>query len=188
MENSRFSRVSGSPEETADLGSALAERLVPGSVVALRGGIGAGKTVFAKGIARGLGVSEPVTSPTYPIIAEYEGRLPLYHIDAYRLKDDADFSGIGGEELLFGSGVSVIEWSERLPQSIPDTAITVEIALLEDGRRSIQIRGTNAPVTSPQEKAKEKNQQEKETQREKTQQEETQREKKQPDRAQRTEW
>ncbi|MDR0561116.1 MAG: tRNA (adenosine(37)-N6)-threonylcarbamoyltransferase complex ATPase subunit type 1 TsaE [Spirochaetaceae bacterium] len=141
METSRFNIVAASPEETAGAGEKLAERLHAGSVVALRGGLGAGKTCFAKGVARGLGVQEEVTSPTYTIVSEYEGRLPLYHIDAYRLQGDADFSNIGGEELLFGAGVSIIEWSERLPQSIPEDAVVVEINLLEDGRRAIQIQG-----------------------------------------------
>ncbi|MDR2486213.1 MAG: tRNA (adenosine(37)-N6)-threonylcarbamoyltransferase complex ATPase subunit type 1 TsaE [Treponema sp.] len=139
---SRFNTVSSSPEETIAAGERIAQMLQGGSVVALRGGLGAGKTYLTKGIARGLGVQEEITSPTYMIISEYQGRLPFYHIDAYRLQGDDDFSNLGGEELLYGTGVSVIEWSERLPHSIPKDAIIVEITILEQGRRRIQIKDT----------------------------------------------
>jgi tRNA threonylcarbamoyladenosine biosynthesis protein TsaE len=124
---------------------ALGERIAPllpgGSVIALRGTLGAGKTCFAKGIARGLGIPEDVTSPTYTIIAEYAGTLPLYHIDAYRLEGDEDFTALGGEEFLYGEGVSLIEWSERIPGSIPLEALTVEIEIQEDDRRNIRLSG-----------------------------------------------
>ena len=111
-----------------------------GSVVALRGGLGAGKTWLTKGIARGLLISEEITSPTYTIISEYRGKLPLYHIDAYRLQGDDDFSALGGEELLYdGRGVSVIEWSERIPNSIPEDAIIIEMEILEGTKRRIRI-------------------------------------------------
>jgi tRNA threonylcarbamoyladenosine biosynthesis protein TsaE len=133
--------LSFSPEETMALGERIAVLLRQGSVVALKGPLGAGKTCFAKGIARGIGVKEEVTSPTYTIISEYEGDLPLYHIDAYRLRGDDDFSGLGGEELLYGTGVSVIEWSERIPQSLPDGALTVEIEITEKETRRITISG-----------------------------------------------
>jgi tRNA threonylcarbamoyladenosine biosynthesis protein TsaE len=123
------------------LGVRLARRLGPGSVVALRGGLGAGKTCLAKGIARGLGIDEPVTSPTYTIVSEYQGRLPLYHIDAYRLEGDEDFENLGGKELLFGEGVSVIEWSERIPRSLPEDAVFVDINISGGGRRIINIAG-----------------------------------------------
>jgi tRNA threonylcarbamoyladenosine biosynthesis protein TsaE len=138
----RSSIITSSPEETIVAGEWLASRLRPGSVVALRGGLGVGKTYFTKGIARGLGVQETITSPTYTMIAEYQGTLPLYHIDAYRLGGDADFSSIGGEEVIGGSGVSVIEWSERIPHAIPEHAVIVEITLLEQDRRMITLRNT----------------------------------------------
>jgi tRNA threonylcarbamoyladenosine biosynthesis protein TsaE len=121
-------------------GERLARRLHQGSVVALRGGLGVGKTCFTKGIARGLGVTEDVTSPTYTMIAEYQGILPLYHMDAYRLEGDEDFSTLGAEELLYGTGVSVIEWSERIPHSIPKDALIVEITLLNENQRLITLR------------------------------------------------
>ncbi|MDR0378083.1 MAG: tRNA (adenosine(37)-N6)-threonylcarbamoyltransferase complex ATPase subunit type 1 TsaE [Spirochaetaceae bacterium] len=132
--------ISGSPEETSAAGERLAESLKPGSVVALRGKLGAGKTCFTKGIARFLGIEEEVTSPTYTIVSEYDGKIPLYHIDAYRLNGDDDFSALGGEEILSGGGVSVIEWSERIPASIPPAAVIVELEILPEGGRKITTR------------------------------------------------
>jgi tRNA threonylcarbamoyladenosine biosynthesis protein TsaE len=84
-----------------------------------------------------LGITEEITSPTYTIISEYEG---LYHIDAYRLAGDDDFAALGGEEYLRGEGITVIEWSERIPASLPDDAVTVDIRLNSDGRRCIEIQ------------------------------------------------
>jgi tRNA threonylcarbamoyladenosine biosynthesis protein TsaE len=108
--------------------------LSPGSVVALKGGLGAGKTCFTRGITRALGIAENVTSPTYTIVSEYRARLdgqaiPLYHIDAYRLSGDEDFENTGAGKLLSGQTIAVIEWSERIPRSIPAGAITVEIEI-----------------------------------------------------------
>jgi tRNA threonylcarbamoyladenosine biosynthesis protein TsaE len=132
--------ISGSPDETIAAGKQLAQSLKPGSVVALRGTLGAGKTCFTKGIACFLGVKEEVTSPTYTIVSEYEGKIPFYHVDAYRLKGDDDFTALGGEEILYGEGVSVVEWSERIPASIPPGAVTVELEILPEGGRKIEIR------------------------------------------------
>jgi tRNA threonylcarbamoyladenosine biosynthesis protein TsaE len=122
------------------VGESIAAGLGKGSVVALRGGLGAGKTCLARGIARGLGIRETVTSPTYTIISEYDaGALPLYHIDAYRLEGEDDFRAIGGEECLQGDGIALIEWSDRIPGSIPRPALSVSIHILEDGRRRIDV-------------------------------------------------
>jgi tRNA threonylcarbamoyladenosine biosynthesis protein TsaE len=123
------------------IGERIAQGLTRGSVVALRGGLGAGKTCLTKGIARFLGIREEVTSPTYTIISEYPGLIPFYHIDAYRLGGDDDFEALGGEEYIYGEGISVIEWSERLTRSIPSAAILVEISQLEGNRRRIDIEG-----------------------------------------------
>jgi tRNA threonylcarbamoyladenosine biosynthesis protein TsaE len=136
--------VSSSPEDTAALGASIARRLGPGSVVALRGGLGAGKTCLTRGIARELGIDETITSPTYTIVSEYQGRLPLYHIDAYRLAGDEDFENLGGAELLSGEGVSVIEWSERIPGSLPEHTIFVDITISGGSRRIINISETAA--------------------------------------------
>jgi len=112
-----FSRVyeTGSAEETQGLGRELSSLLLPGDVVLLEGDLGAGKTCFAQGVARGLGVSEQVTSPTFTLIREYRGRIPLYHLDAYRLEGAADLFSIGVEEYLEGDGVLLVEWGERAP-------------------------------------------------------------------------
>jgi tRNA threonylcarbamoyladenosine biosynthesis protein TsaE len=123
------------------LGKRVARHLRKGVVVALFGGLGAGKTCFVKGLARGLGIEDDITSPTYTIISEYEGVLPLYHIDAYRLSGDAEFEDIGAADYLYGGGVSVIEWSERIPASIPADALTVTIEIREDGGRLFSISG-----------------------------------------------
>jgi len=143
--------ISASPEETFSLGQALSGMLAKGSVVALQGPLGAGKTCFTKGIAGGLGIEEEITSPTYTIISEYEGKIadrntgegklcvPVYHIDAYRLNGNDDFINLGGEEIVFGSGISIIEWSERIPGFIPPGAYQVNIEIADDNKRRIRI-------------------------------------------------
>ena len=143
-ENCLTEHIAASPEETEALGEYLAQKLKPGSVIALKGGLGAGKTCFTRGIARALLITENVTSPTYTIVSEYPARLngqefPLYHIDAYRLSGDADFDSTGAGELLSGSGIAVIEWSERIPRSIPANAITVEIEITGAESRTLRI-------------------------------------------------
>jgi tRNA threonylcarbamoyladenosine biosynthesis protein TsaE len=130
--------LSASAEETLRIGCEIGRSLKPGAVVALQGGLGAGKTQLAKGIACALGVGAEVTSPTFAIISEYEG--PFYHIDAYRLNGDDDFAAIGGEEVLAGGGVSVVEWSERIPASIPQDALRVEIEITGPGERLIRVK------------------------------------------------
>ena len=114
---------------------------MPGNVVALRGEIGAGKTCLVKGIARGLNITETVTSPTYTIVSEYPGKIPLHHIDAYRLRGDEDFESTGAAELFGGEGISVIEWSERIPRSIPSGAVIISIKISGPLARSICIEG-----------------------------------------------
>jgi tRNA threonylcarbamoyladenosine biosynthesis protein TsaE len=123
-------------------------------VVALRGPLAAGKTCLAKGIALGLGIKEEITSPTYTIVSEYPGVCPLYHIDAYRLSGDDDFASLGGEEFIYGQGISVVEWSDRIPSSIPPEAVFVDIEPGEGGERKIRITGLPAPE-SLQESAEE---------------------------------
>ena len=118
-------------------------KTVPGgTVIALTGGLGAGKTVFAKGLARGLGVIDEVTSPTYTIVSEYQGRLRFHHIDAYRLAGPADFESVGGEDLVTDSGgVCLIEWSERVASALPPGAQAVDISVDDDGSRVLRIEG-----------------------------------------------
>jgi len=138
--------VSTSPQETIDLGKRIAALLTPGSVIALNGPLGSGKTCLAKGIADGLGITENVTSPTYTIISEYKsgehGSPALYHIDAYRLNNDRDFEDIGGPEIIASSdGISIIEWSERISKSLPHNAITIDLEITGASSRLIRIHG-----------------------------------------------
>jgi tRNA threonylcarbamoyladenosine biosynthesis protein TsaE len=128
--------VSSSPEETFAFGKKIGQLLGPGSIVALQGKLGAGKTILTKGIARALGITEEITSPTYTIISEYEGKSPFYHMDAYRLSGDEEFRLLGAEDMLFGKGITVIEWPERLC-SLPKEIFRVEITITEDGKRII---------------------------------------------------
>jgi tRNA threonylcarbamoyladenosine biosynthesis protein TsaE len=126
----------------------LAERLGAlvsgGSVIALRGGLGAGKTTFAKGFARGLGVDDELTSPTYTIVSEYEGRLRLHHVDAYRLEGPEDFDSVGGGELLADpGGVCLIEWSERIEAALPPWRTQADIIVEADGSRILRIEGAS---------------------------------------------
>jgi tRNA threonylcarbamoyladenosine biosynthesis protein TsaE len=136
--------LSTSPEETQAFGENLTRSLGPGSVIALRGGLGAGKTCLVKGIARGLGITENITSPTYTIVSEYPGPVPLYHIDAYRLNSDEDFENTGAGDYIGGSGITVIEWSERIPRSIPPDAIIIAIEITGPNERKIHVKGIGA--------------------------------------------
>lgn len=115
-------------QETERLGEALALRLEAGSVVAYAGGLGAGKTAFTRGLARGLGWKGRVTSPTFTIVNEYEGRLPLFHFDLYRLGNEDELFDIGWEDYLNRGGVCAVEWSERFPAALPPGTVAVTIA------------------------------------------------------------
>ena len=134
---------SNSEAETEALGAALARELAPGSIVLLCGDLGAGKTVFSRGFARGLGITEPVTSPTYPIVQEYElltGRR-LYHMDLYRIGDENAALGFGVDEFLNEPGaISLVEWPERIRGLLPDTAIRVELLHRAEDKREIHVR------------------------------------------------
>ena len=130
-----------SPTETEALGAALGRILTPGTVIAYRGDLGAGKTAFTRGLARGLGYADPVTSPTYTIVNEYlGGRLPLFHFDMYRLRSSEDLWDIGWEDYLDRGGVCAVEWSENVEDALED-ALTVTIEKLGDTSRRITIEG-----------------------------------------------
>jgi tRNA threonylcarbamoyladenosine biosynthesis protein TsaE len=138
--------VSSSPQDTEAFGGRLASRLEPNSVIALSGGLGAGKTCLVKGIARALGVEENITSPTYTIINEYRlkarpDNCPLYHIDAYRLNGDEDFDSTGAGECFSAGGITIIEWSDRIPLSVPHDAISIEIEISGPQSRIFRLRG-----------------------------------------------
>ncbi len=128
--------------ETEELGVKLAERLTPGAVVAFTGDLGAGKTAFVRGLARGLGIAERVTSPTFTIVNEYEdGRLPLFHFDMYRLGSSDELFDIGWEDYLARGGVCAVEWSEIVSDALEQDCIRVDIRRGEsEGARTITIQ------------------------------------------------
>ena len=132
-----------SPEETEQLGERLARLLKPGTVVAYTGDLGAGKTAFTRGLAKGLGVSDRVTSPTFTIVNEYEGgRLPLFHFDMYRLSSSDELYDIGWEDYLARGGVCAVEWSEIVRDALDADTIRVDLRRGEtDGQRVIAISG-----------------------------------------------
>ena len=136
--------ITHSPEETEKLGAALARRLQPGSVIAYTGDLGAGKTAFTRGLAKGLGYTQLVTSPTYTIVNEYlGGRLPLFHFDMYRLASSDDLWDIGWEDYLERGGVCAVEWSENVSDAM-EGAILVAISKVDDDTRDISIEGGDA--------------------------------------------
>ncbi len=133
--------VTHAPEETEAVGESLGKKLAPGTVIAYRGGLGAGKTAFTRGLARGLDCRETVTSPTYTIVNEYlGGRLPLFHFDMYRLHSSDDLWDIGWEDYLDRGGVCAVEWSENVADAMTG-AITVTITPTDDNTRLIRIEG-----------------------------------------------
>ena len=133
--------ITNSPEETEELGMRLAKNLSAGTILAYRGDLGAGKTAFTRGLARGLGASEPVTSPTYTIVNEYlSGRLPLFHFDMYRLRSADDLFDIGWDDYLERNGVCAVEWSENVAEAMED-AVFITIEKTGDISRRITIEG-----------------------------------------------
>ena len=117
-----------SPEETFAVGKKYGEQALPGEIYAFYGDLGAGKTVFIKGFAEGLGVTEDVVSPTFTILREYEsGRIPMYHFDVYRIDDPDELYEVGLDEYLYGAGVSLIEWAELIEELLPETVTRVRI-------------------------------------------------------------
>lgn len=124
------------------IGRKISTLTEPGMVIALRGGLGAGKTTLVKGVAEGLGVKSEITSPSFTIIKEYnDGRLPLYHMDLYRIDNFEELYMIGFEELIYGSGLSIIEWSENGQELLPEKRVDILITILDDGSRNVDIKG-----------------------------------------------
>ena len=129
-----------SPEETWELASELAGELPAGTVIALHGDLGAGKTCFIQGLAAALGIDEPITSPTYTLIGEYEGRLPLHHIALYRLSGPTEALGLGLEEYFDANGITAIEWAERAEGLLPPDPLHIRIEADEHtGTRTFHI-------------------------------------------------
>ena len=142
--------ISQSPEATEELGVSLAHHLLPGDFIALNGELGAGKTRFAGGIAKGLGVDPgvPVTSPTYTLLNIYQGRIPLYHFDLYRLRGDADVVELGFTDYFAGEGISLVEWPERLQEELPPDRLEIFMRYIDENVREIEL----VPVASRYEK------------------------------------
>ena len=120
-----------SAEETIELGKKIGSLLKKGDIIALQGDLAAGKTTITKGIAASLGVKDEITSPTFCLISEYEGKMPLYHFDVYRLEGGDDFINLGAEDLIYGDGVSLIEWSEKIMDELPKKTIILRLEAKE---------------------------------------------------------
>ena len=134
--------VSISVQKTIEIGRKFAGKLKRGSVVALVGDLGSGKTVFTNGLAKGLGVRNAryVNSPTFVIIKEYKGKLPLYHFDLYRLDKHTSLDEMNYEEYFYGDGVTVIEWADKIRNLLPEKYIEVKLSVIGENRRTIDIR------------------------------------------------
>ena len=133
--------ITHSRNETVRLGQRLAKTLKAGDVVALIGELGAGKTMMTKGIAKGLGVKDYryVNSPSFVIIKEYKGKVPLYHFDVFRLNHPGDLDSVGWEEYFYGTGVSVVEWADKIKKLLPKRHIEIRIDVLDEDKRKIVI-------------------------------------------------
>ncbi len=133
--------TSRSPQETEAIGEHIARSLTRGAVLGLSGELGAGKTCFVRGVARALGVRGPVLSPTFTLINEYRGELPVYHVDAYRTGGSAEVDDLGLDEYFDGEGVTLVEWADKLASRLPSRAIWVDITGAGDEPRLITVRG-----------------------------------------------
>ena len=132
-----------SEQETIELGKKIGALLKKGDIIAMQGTLAAGKTTITKGIASALGITETITSPTFCLISEYYGRMPLYHMDVYRLDGREDFVNLGADDMLYGDGVSIIEWSEKIMDELPASTIILRLTPQEDGSRIIEIENWN---------------------------------------------
>ena len=130
-------------EQTIQLGREIGSTLEAGTIIALSGPLGSGKTTLVKGIAQSLDIHEAVTSPTFTIIQEYDGRLALHHMDLYRIDSVEEFDLLGAEELFYQQGVTVIEWSEKISELLPSSALHITCSIEDDGSRVITIGGAS---------------------------------------------
>jgi tRNA threonylcarbamoyladenosine biosynthesis protein TsaE len=133
-----FEITTNSPEDTIVFAERLSLHLKAGDVITLAGDLGAGKTTFTKGVAKGLNISRTVNSPTFTIVKEYEGALPLYHIDAYRLEDSDE--DIGFEEYFSGDGITVVEWAVFIEDFLPAERLEISIKNLDESKRIIELQ------------------------------------------------
>lgn len=148
MKTEEHEIISHSSEETFRLGAFLGKHVTNGSVIALTGELGSGKTCLAQGIAKGLGVPQDlyVTSPTYTIVNEYPGRLHLFHVDLYRIENIAELAEIGLDEIMERGDVTVIEWAEKMIEILPKERLSISLSIVDDHTRELHIRasGQNA--------------------------------------------
>lgn len=132
--------ISNSPAETEEIARRLAEEIVPGSLLALKGELGSGKTLFTQGLVAGMDSDAAVTSPTFTIVHEYQGgRLPVYHFDFFRLENRDSALQLGLEDYFFGDGVSVVEWADRFPELIPEQARWISFEIKSERQRMITL-------------------------------------------------
>ena len=132
-----------SADETTALGYKIGKTLKKGDIIAMQGTLAAGKTTITKGIAQALDISEEITSPTFCLISEYYGKMPLYHMDVYRLDGTEDFINLGVDDMLYGDGVCIIEWSEKIMDELPKNTIILRILPQDDNSRKIEIENFN---------------------------------------------
>ena len=135
-----------SADETTALGYKIGKKLKKGDIIAMHGTLAAGKTTITKGIAQALDISEEITSPTFCLISEYYGKMPLYHMDVYRLDGTEDFINLGVDDMLYGDGVCIIEWSEKIMDELPKNTIILRILPQDDNSRKIEIENFNETI------------------------------------------
>jgi len=142
-----FEVVTQNPDQTMRLGRLLGEILPPGSFIALVGSLGAGKTLLTKGLARGLGVEDDreVTSPSFVLVNEYRGRIPVYHLDLYRLDSYAEVEGIGWDEFVAGPGVTLVEWADKVAEELPEERIEIHLQWAGEEKRRLVFSGKGRP-------------------------------------------
>ena len=128
-------------KETEELGLRIGQALRGGEILAMTGDLGAGKTTMTKSLASGLDIDEHITSPTFTIVNEYEGRLKLFHFDVYRIADVEEMYDLGFEEYIYSGGVCIIEWSNLIEEILPDDTINIQILYIDDNKRQINITG-----------------------------------------------
>ncbi|MGQ3684774.1 MAG: tRNA (adenosine(37)-N6)-threonylcarbamoyltransferase complex ATPase subunit type 1 TsaE [Candidatus Loosdrechtia sp.] len=143
MKEVKFTFKSKNADETIKFGERLGRLLAPGDVIAFIGDLGAGKTTLIKGIVLGLGVDNrrAVKSPTFSLVNIYKGRLPVYHFDAYRLESIQEMIDIGSDEMIFGKGVSLIEWADKVYSSLPKEYIKITLTAISENKRNIEVCG-----------------------------------------------
>lgn len=142
MKENKLTFKSAGVDETTRFGERLGTLLSPGDVIALTGELGAGKTTLVKGIVRGLDVTDmrAVKSPTFALVHKYEGRMPVYHFDAYRLEDAREMLDIGSDEMIYGNGVAIVEWADKVVGCLPKEYLKITLTAVSENERSIEIR------------------------------------------------